>query len=99
MTPEQYELIGKLYHAALEREPVERAAFLAEACAGDEALRREVTSLLAAHGQAGSFMDLPPDDVAAGLLAQPARGLTSGSRLGHYRMLSSLGKGGMGEVW
>jgi len=64
MTPEQYEQIGRLYQAALKREPTERAAFLAEICAGDEALRREVAALIASHEQAGDFIERPPEDVA-----------------------------------
>jgi hypothetical protein len=38
--------ISELYHRALERAPDARAAFLNEACDGDEALRKEVESLL-----------------------------------------------------
>ena len=47
MTPERWQEIEELYHAALKREPSQRSAFLKQACAGDEALRREVESLLA----------------------------------------------------
>ena len=46
MTPERWQYIERLYFAALERDTGERAAFLAEACAGDDALRGEVESLL-----------------------------------------------------
>ena len=38
--------LARLHRAALEREEGQRAAFLQEACAGDEELRREVESLL-----------------------------------------------------
>ncbi|MGH9753723.1 MAG: protein kinase domain-containing protein [Blastocatellia bacterium] len=97
MTPEEYEQIGKFYQAALEREPAERAVFLAEVCGDDESLRREVESLLAAHEQTEDFIERTPDDVAAGWQAAerslPAHGFS------HYRMLSLLGRGGMGEVW
>src|SRR6185295_4600438 len=96
MTPERYEQIGQLYHAALEREPADRAAFLAEAC-GDDELRREVVSLLNSHKQAESFIERPPDDVAAGWQAAAAS-LTE-TRFAHYQMLAVLGTGGMGEVW
>ena len=48
MERDRWEQIERLYHAALEREPSQREAFLFEACAGDEDLRREVTGLLAA---------------------------------------------------
>jgi serine/threonine protein kinase/predicted Zn-dependent protease len=96
MTPEQYEQIGQLFHAAMEREPADRAAFLAEAC-GDDELRREVASLIASHKQAGDFIEQPPDDVAAGwraaITSQPER------KFAHYRMSSLIGEGGMGEVW
>lgn len=47
MTPERWEQISRLYHAALARAEQERPTLLAEACAGDEALRREVELLLA----------------------------------------------------
>jgi hypothetical protein len=40
MTPERYKEVGQLYRAALEVEPERRAAFLAEACSGDEMLRQ-----------------------------------------------------------
>ena len=96
MTPERYEQIGQLYHAALEREPADRAAFLAEAC-GDDELRREVASLLSSHEQAESFIERPPNDVAAGW--QAAAASLTDTRFAHYQMLSVLGIGGMGEVW
>ena len=97
MTPERYEQIGQIYQAALERQPTERADFLAEACGADETLCLEVNSLLVAHEQAKTFLEQSPEDVAAGwqVAASPA---AQGS-LAHYRMLSLLGKGGMGEVW
>ncbi len=49
--------IEELYHAALERAPDERVAFLIEACAGDSGLRREVEELLGYDGAAGSFIE------------------------------------------
>lgn len=48
MKPERWQQIDSLFHSALEREPEERAAFLDEACAGDESLRKQVEALLAA---------------------------------------------------
>ena len=97
MTPERYEQIGSLFNAALEREPAERAAFLAEACGADETLRREVASLIASHEQATQFIEKPPDDVAAGL--QVAAASIPAREFAHFEMISLLGKGGMGEVW
>jgi serine/threonine protein kinase len=99
MTPERWQQIEKSYHAALERAPEERAAFLAQVCAADEALRREVESLLASHDEAGTFIDKPPDDVVAGMLTEEPAHSMIGRTLGHYRISSLLGAGGMGEVY
>ena len=49
MTPERLQQIEELYHSAREREPGQRAAFLAEACRGDEELRQELDQLLASE--------------------------------------------------
>ncbi len=70
MKPERWQQIEKLYHAALEREAGDRARFLAEACAGDPALRDEVESLLAQHEEAGDFIEAPAVEVAAQALAE-----------------------------
>ena len=45
--PERWQKIAECYHSALEREGDNRAAYLQQACAGDDALRQEVESLLA----------------------------------------------------
>jgi hypothetical protein len=55
MSPERWQQISRLFGETLEREPQQRAAFLAEACAGDTALLDEVESLLAARDDAGYF--------------------------------------------
>ncbi len=98
MTPERYRLVGRIYHAALELESGELAAFLDEACAGDSALRRKVESLLAA-ARATGFMDRPALEVAAEVLAEDQRGALAGRRLGQYEVRSLLGSGGMGDVY
>ena len=41
-SPDRWATVERLYHAALTRPIEERAAYVAEACAGDEELRREV---------------------------------------------------------
>jgi serine/threonine-protein kinase len=67
--PEQWATIERLYHEALARGVHERVAFLADACAGDDALRREVESLLA-HDGGAAFLSTPAlanDDGGAGM--------------------------------
>ena len=66
MKPERWPQIEQLYLAALEREPRERTDFLAQACAGDDELRREVESLLACQKEAEDFIESPAVAMAAG---------------------------------
>ena len=58
MTPERWQRVEELYHAAYARPAGERAAFLDEACRGDSTLRREVESLLNDSSRDG-FLDAP----------------------------------------
>src|SRR5262249_4492021 len=99
MTPEQWNRIKELFASARELAADERPAFLEQACAGDELLRREVQSLLAAFPEGESFLETPPVDVAAEALV----GVTSESAVGqvirHYQITGALGGGGMGEVY
>ena len=96
MRPERWQQqVEHLFNAALERDPNQRAAFLAEACAGDEALRREVESLIRYREQAGSFLEAMVQEAAAQFEAEsPNRSLVD-RQLGPYRILSLLGMGGM----
>ncbi|MBA3354700.1 MAG: serine/threonine protein kinase, partial [Pyrinomonadaceae bacterium] len=99
MTPERYRQIGELYHAAIELDAQERAAFLARACAGDEEMRREVESLVASHEEAADFIAEPALAVAAELLAEGEGGALTGRAVSHYKILSLIGAGGMGQVY
>lgn len=85
--------------SALKLDSPQRAAYLDEACAGDEALRLEVESLLLAHDRAGSFLNTPPVEVAAEVLATEQRKSLLGQRIGPFTIESFVGSGGMGEVY
>src|SRR4030095_801912 len=97
---ERWQLVEKIYHAARECEANGRAAFLNDACAGDEALRRGVESLLAFEDQAANFIELPAVDVAAKMIAEE-HGVTlaAGKMINRYKIVSPIGAGGMGEVY
>lgn len=98
MKPDRWKQIDDLLEAALERLPVERAAFLDSACAGDESLRREVVSLLNADARAGNLSESPAAQFAANMLNE-GKNLAQGQEVSHYRVVSLLGKGGMGSVY
>ncbi len=102
MTPEQYQRVGQLYHAALDLPRENRSSFLDGACAGDDELRREVESLLRAHDDAGDFIASPAMNVAARLIVpdeDAEAGGTLSGRIGAYDVVSLIGRGGMGEVY
>jgi serine/threonine protein kinase len=99
MTPKRHHKAGNLYHAVLEMAPEARAAFLDEACGADDELRREAESLLRAHDRVGNYFAAPALDVAARLLAARQNLSLAGQGLSHYRVLSLIGAGGMGEVY
>ncbi len=109
MDPERWQRVGELFHRALELGADDRPRFLDDACAGDEALRAEVDSLLAHHEDSTppavptpptaatppEEPTSPPAPAAGGAgEAEPAEG----RQLGPYRIARKLGEGGMGVV-
>src|SRR4051812_17163039 len=91
-----------LFDAALGRPEAERNSFLTRECGADHALRDDVQSLLAAHGEAEGFLSNGPHRTgqATGEQSGPSpRTLTPGRRLGVFEVERLLGAGGMGEVY
>ena len=98
MTPERWRRIEELYHEARARAPADRSAFLAVACVDDEAMRRNVESLLDDSASDDGFLADPPLDMSpqtiTSLLATRV-----GASIGGYQLQALLGAGGMGEVY
>jgi serine/threonine-protein kinase len=97
MTPEQWARVARVYEAALECEPAARAELLADACANDDDLRREVDSLLA-QDTTPVVVDRALLDVASDVLETESV-LASDTTLGPYRIDRLVGSGGMGQVY
>ena len=98
MDAERWRRINELFHAALERDPGSRDAFIDEACTGDPALRTEVLSLLQMHSGPG-VVDRPAVEADPGLLPTAEDDPLIGRRLGPYEVTGLLGRGGMGIVY
>ena len=98
MDAERWKRINTLFHAALERDPGGREAFIDAACAGDPALRAEVLSLLQMHSGPG-VVDRPAVEADPGLLPSAGDDPLIGRRLGPYEVTGLLGRGGMGIVY
>jgi serine/threonine protein kinase/Tfp pilus assembly protein PilF len=99
MNAERWQQVNDLFQSAAEHAPEERAAFLDEACHGDEGLCREVESLLASYERAENFIESPAFEVAPELVTNDRAGALVGELIGHYRIESLIGVGGMGEVY
>lgn len=99
MKHERWQEVERIYHLTLEKEASERSTFLVQACAGDEALRREVESLLTYEPRAEDFIEAPALELAARIIAGEHAPIRAGDRFNQYRILSLLGAGGMGEVY
>lgn len=91
-SPDQWPRIKEIVGAALEREPGERTAFLDQACSTDTALRSEVESLIAAHAASDELSESPWAATVVDPAGEP-------KNIGPYRLIQTLGVGGMGHVW
>ena len=98
MNPERWQSIGDLFELALPLPAGERTALLNDACGRDDELRREVVSLLASHNAGGGFVQRRIENALAVFHATSAVGAQP-ARVGPYRLIQELGRGGMGTVF
>ncbi|MBN2563899.1 MAG: serine/threonine protein kinase [Phycisphaerae bacterium] len=109
MSSDRTEQIERLFHAAIDREPCERKAFLTSACGGDTALQEEVESLLEAGEHTKDFMEQPvisnppspiPDvESPDGDVRIDGDESMNGTRIGPWRLTKRIAVGGMGDVF
>ncbi|HEY6186653.1 MAG TPA: protein kinase [Pyrinomonadaceae bacterium] len=100
MDPESWKKVEEIFESALQRAPDERSAYLEIACRGDESLRSQVETLIESYERAGSFIEAPAlgvdsiptlvDDAPTGMI---------GKRIGSYKLVREIGRGGMGSVY
>ena len=98
MPDQHWENLKEIFHAAVALAPNERAVYLERSCSGNDSLRRTVESLIKSHEEMGNFVDTPAYQAAAEMLVDGVA-LRSGQDVAHYRILSLLGEGGMGQVY
>lgn len=97
VTAERWQQVKGILERALEKEPGLREAWVAAACAGDLDLREEVESLLAAETDSADFIETPLVDLHAS--EPPIEPLALGERVGAWRIVREIGRGGMGSVY
>jgi len=94
MTPERWKHLRSVFEEALDQPADARAGWLQRACGDDHALLREALALLRSHDTAGDFMEEP-----ARLDPADLEELAEGTALGPYRIVRTIGSGGMGIVY
>ena len=103
MTPERWRQVEDIFQTALDLGPQERALYVAQACAEDVDLRRDVENLLSQHESAGALLEDPlyGDTELSALEAfvYEDEDPLIGRRLGAYRIEREIGRGGMGAVY
>ncbi len=94
MSLDQDHRLEEVFSTARTLPPLERAAYLDEACGGNQAFRQEIESLLSAHAQAGDFLGHTIPLPAPDFLIE-----RSGTMIGRYKLLQKIGEGGFGVVY
>jgi serine/threonine protein kinase len=98
LSPDDRQQLKEVFAGARALPAADRQAYLFAACAGNEALRQEVESLLASDERAKSFLESPAVVWGDGT-PHSAQSMIEGRRLGAYQVQALLGAGGMGQVY
>src|ERR1700756_143744 len=99
MRADNWQRAEQIFNEAIECPPAARTAMIGEACEGDDTLRREVESLLAFHEQSHGLVDSPAFEEGLEAFLQGSRKDFDGLRIGPYRVIREIGRGGMGAVY
>jgi serine/threonine protein kinase/TolB-like protein/Flp pilus assembly protein TadD len=99
-SPDRWQRVEALFYEALELAPDARPGFLEKNCDGDPELRKEIETLLESAGSPLDFLHNSVREAAQEMMAANRQKMVApGTQLGHYRIVSMLGAGGMGEVF
>jgi serine/threonine protein kinase len=99
MTPELWQRLKPLVHAALNHGPQDRAAFIDEACRGDDELKKNLEQLLQSEQQGTKTLDAPLANLSTFFKTSEGRFQSGELVLGRFRIIRPIGRGGMGEVY
>ena len=98
MSGENWKKVTEILGDALKLAPENRAAFLDEACAGNESVRHQVETLLADSENIGGFMEQAAIGEVAEMFVSAENNLKIGERFNHYEIIKQIGAGGMGRA-
>jgi serine/threonine protein kinase len=96
---ERWQKIEELFQLTIDCAESDRAALLAGACAGDESLREEVESLLTFHARSDGLIDSSAVEDGLKVFLDGSKDALAGSRLGPYKVIREISRGGMGAVY
>src|SRR5437870_1985910 len=104
MTTPRAERVQEVFAEVVALSTADRGAYLADVCAGDIELQKEVEALLASYSEAGTFLNDPAVPMDEQLAADAGAGAPAisegpGTRIGRYKLLQLIGEGGFGSVF